>query len=41
MVGDTPEEDTAAAEAAGIRSLLVDRAGGADISSLEDLTVHV
>jgi len=41
MVGDTPEEDTAAAKAAGIRSLLVDRAGGADISSLEDVAAHV
>jgi putative hydrolase of the HAD superfamily len=33
-VGDTPEEDLAAAGAAGIPALLIDRAGGADIDSL-------
>jgi putative hydrolase of the HAD superfamily len=33
-VGDTPAEDLAAARAAGVRALLVDRAGGADIDSL-------
>ena len=41
MVGDTPEEDTAAAQAAGMPSLLVDRAGGADIASLAEVTAHV
>jgi putative hydrolase of the HAD superfamily len=34
-VGDTPEEDLAAAGAAGIPALLIDRAGGADIDSLQ------
>ena len=34
-VGDTPEEDLAAASAAGIPALLIDRAGGADIDSLQ------
>jgi putative hydrolase of the HAD superfamily len=34
-VGDTPEEDLVAASAAGIRALLIDRAGGADIDSLQ------
>ena len=41
MVGDTPEEDTAAAQAAGMRSLLVERAGGGDITSLAELAAHV
>ena len=41
MVGDTPAEDTAAAQAAGMRSLLVDRAGGADIASLAEVAAHV
>ena len=34
-VGDTPEEDLAAARAAGIPAVLIDRAGGADIDSLQ------
>ena len=34
-VGDTPAEDLAAASAAGIPALLIDRAGGADIDSLQ------
>jgi putative hydrolase of the HAD superfamily len=34
-VGDTPAEDLAAARAAGIPALLIDRAGGADIDSLQ------
>jgi putative hydrolase of the HAD superfamily len=34
-VGDTPEEDLAAAGGAGIPALLIDRAGGADIASLQ------
>jgi putative hydrolase of the HAD superfamily len=36
-VGDTPEEDLDAARAAGIRALLVDREGGGDIASLEEV----
>lgn len=36
-VGDTPEEDVAAARAAGIRVLLIDRDGGADVASLEEV----
>jgi putative hydrolase of the HAD superfamily len=36
-VGDTPEEDGDGARAAGIRALLIDRGGGADISSLEEI----
>jgi HAD superfamily hydrolase (TIGR01509 family) len=36
-VGDSPEEDLAAAEAAGIRALLIDREGGGDIASLEQI----
>jgi putative hydrolase of the HAD superfamily len=34
-VGDTPAEDLAAARAAGIPALLIDREGGADIDSLQ------
>jgi putative hydrolase of the HAD superfamily len=34
-VGDTPAEDLAAARAAGIPAILIDRAGGADIDSLQ------
>lgn len=41
MVGDTPEEDAAAAQAAGMRSLLIDRDGGADIASLEEVAACV
>ena len=41
MVGDTPEEDTAAADAAGMRSLIVDRTGGGDIASLAEVAAHV
>jgi len=36
-VGDTAEEDAAAAAAAGIRCLLIDREGGADIRSLSEV----
>jgi putative hydrolase of the HAD superfamily len=36
-VGDTPEEDGEAAEAAGIRVLLIDRAGAGDVASLEEV----
>jgi putative hydrolase of the HAD superfamily len=36
-VGDTPEEDLEAARAAGIRALLIDRKGGGDIVSLEEV----
>jgi putative hydrolase of the HAD superfamily len=36
-VGDTPEEDLAAARAAGIRALLIDREGGGDVSSLAEV----
>ena len=37
-VGDTAEEDLDAARAAGIRALLIDRKGGGDITSLEEVT---
>ena len=40
-VGDTPEEDVAGAEAAGIRALLIDREGNGDVSSLAQVTEHV
>jgi putative hydrolase of the HAD superfamily len=41
-VGDTPEEDVAGAQAAGIRPLLIDRKGdGGDISSLEQIGEHL
>jgi putative hydrolase of the HAD superfamily len=36
-VGDTPEEDLDAARAAGIRALLIDREGGGDVASLEEV----
>jgi HAD superfamily hydrolase (TIGR01509 family) len=36
-VGDTREEDIAGAEAAGIRALLLDREGGGDVASLEEV----
>ena len=36
-VGDTPEEDVAGADAAGIRALLLDRDGRGDISSLAEV----
>jgi putative hydrolase of the HAD superfamily len=36
-VGDSPEEDLAGAEAAGIDALLIDRDGGGDIASLLEL----
>jgi putative hydrolase of the HAD superfamily len=40
-VGDTPAEDLVAARAAGIPALLIDRAGGADIDSLEGIRHHL
>jgi putative hydrolase of the HAD superfamily len=40
-VGDTAEEDLAAARAAGIPALLIDRAGGADIASLAEIDDHL
>jgi putative hydrolase of the HAD superfamily len=40
-VGDTPEEDEEAARAAGIRCLIVDRAGGGDIASLAEIVEHL
>jgi putative hydrolase of the HAD superfamily len=36
-VGDTPEEDLDAARAAGIPALLLDRDGGGDIASLQEV----
>jgi len=36
-VGDTREEDVEGAEATGIRALLLDRDGGGDIASLEEV----
>lgn len=40
-VGDTPEEDAEAAAAAGIRCLLIDRAGGGQIASLAEIEQHL
>lgn len=41
-IGDTPDEDGAAARAAGIRVLLVDRDGASgDISSLTEIVEHL
>lgn len=40
-VGDTAEEDVTGARAAGIRALLIDRGGGGDISSLEEIVEHL
>jgi putative hydrolase of the HAD superfamily len=40
-VGDTPAEDLAAARAAGIPALLIDRDGGGDIESLESIRHHL
>jgi 2-haloalkanoic acid dehalogenase type II len=40
-VGDTPEEDGAGAAAAGIRALIVDREGAADIASLAEVEDHL
>jgi putative hydrolase of the HAD superfamily len=40
-VGDTPEEDVAAARAAGIRVLLIDREGGGDVASLEEVAAEL
>jgi 2-haloalkanoic acid dehalogenase type II len=36
-VGDTPEEDVEGARAAGIRTLLIDRDGGGDVGSLDEV----
>lgn len=40
-VGDTPGEDVAAARAAGIEVLLLDRRGGGDIASLGEIVKHL
>jgi putative hydrolase of the HAD superfamily len=40
-VGDTPEEDVAGAQAAGLRALLIRRDGGGDVSSLTEVAEHV
>ena len=40
-VGDTVEEDVAAARAAGIPCLLLDRGGGGDITSLAQIEEHL
>ncbi len=40
-VGDSPEEDGAAAHAAGIRCLLIDRDGGGEIASLGEIEQHL
>jgi putative hydrolase of the HAD superfamily len=40
-VGDTPAEDVEGARAAGIRALLIDRRGGADIDSLTSIRHHL
>jgi putative hydrolase of the HAD superfamily len=36
-VGDTPEEDLAGAQAAGMRALLIRRGGGGDVASLTEV----
>jgi putative hydrolase of the HAD superfamily len=40
-IGDTPEEDVAAARAAGIPALLLDRDGEGDIASLQEVPARV
>ena len=40
-VGDTPDEDLEGGRAAGIRTLLIDRGGGADIDSLDAIRHHL
>jgi putative hydrolase of the HAD superfamily len=40
-VGDTPDEDLQGGQAAGIRTLLIDRDGGADIDSLDAIRHHL
>lgn len=40
-VGDTAGEDLAAARGAGIRALLIDREGGGDVASLEEVAAHL
>lgn len=40
-VGDSAAEDLAAARAAGIRALLLDRSGGGDIASLAEVEGHL
>lgn len=40
-VGDSPEEDIAGARSAGIEALLIDRSGGGDISSLDQIHQHL
>ncbi|MBM3668170.1 MAG: HAD-IA family hydrolase [Actinobacteria bacterium] len=40
-VGDTPHEDVAGAEAAGVRALLIDREGEGDISALGQIVQHL
>lgn len=40
-VGDSPAEDVAGARAAGIRALLLDRAGGGDIASLAEIVGRI
>jgi putative hydrolase of the HAD superfamily len=40
-VGDSLVEDGAGARAAGIRALLIDRSGGADIDSLDAIRHHL
>ncbi len=40
-VGDTPAEDVAGAEAAGIRALYLERDGGGDIASLTEILAAV
>jgi putative hydrolase of the HAD superfamily len=40
-VGDTPEEDVAGAQAAGVPALLINRAGNGDIASLAEIEEHL
>lgn len=40
-VGDSPEEDVAGAQAAGIPSLLLDRDGGGDVASLAEVPARL
>jgi putative hydrolase of the HAD superfamily len=40
-VGDSPEEDVTGARSAGIAALLIDREGGGDIASLEEVPARL
>jgi HAD superfamily hydrolase (TIGR01509 family) len=40
-VGDSPNEDVAGAQAAGVRAILIDRDGGGEIASLAEIEDHL